>query len=285
MTFVGKVLIVLQVVLSLLFMAFAGAVYTTQQNWRANAKNLKVRAGELEKSIVQDTKDHETALTDLSKERDQEKERANNAEAKLKDASDRAISLAQELGLAKVRSSSLQQNSIAAISAESERRSEALSLRKTNSDLYKKIDQLVAKIRVLEENSFVSNRKTTAMLTKHTGMIKEFAKYKKVVISEGFDINAKKYVGLTKLPVNIEGKVEEVRKGTRSEPDLIMISIGKDDDLQKGHELFCYSKQGEGKYLGKIRIVYVTPDKAVGVVIQKAKNGTIKEGDYVSPKL
>jgi chromosome segregation ATPase len=34
MTFVGKVLVVVQVVLSLCFMAFAGAVYTVQQEWK-----------------------------------------------------------------------------------------------------------------------------------------------------------------------------------------------------------------------------------------------------------
>ena len=34
MTFVGKVLVIVQVVLSLCFMAFAGAVYTVQQNWK-----------------------------------------------------------------------------------------------------------------------------------------------------------------------------------------------------------------------------------------------------------
>ena len=34
MTFVGKVLVIVQVVLSLCFMAFAGAVYTVQQDWK-----------------------------------------------------------------------------------------------------------------------------------------------------------------------------------------------------------------------------------------------------------
>ena len=34
MTFIGKMLIVVQLVLSLLFMAFAGAVFTVEQNWK-----------------------------------------------------------------------------------------------------------------------------------------------------------------------------------------------------------------------------------------------------------
>ncbi len=285
MTFVGKILVVLQVVLSLLFMAFAGAVYSSQQNWRDKANGFEKQLADAQKTQQSTDIDHESALTDLSAQRDKETERANNAEAKLKDAADRATSLAQELGLEKIRSNGLAQNTSAAISEAKERRSESIVLRKTNTDLHKTIDQLVAKIRGLEEGKFIASRKRDSMLVKHTGLIKELSKYKKVVQSEGHDVNDKKYIGLKKLPVNIEGKILEVRKGVRSEPDLIMISLGEDDDLLEGHELFCYSKQGDGKYLGKIRIVYVTPDKAVGVVIQKAKNGIIKEGDYVSPKL
>ena len=34
MTFIGKMLVVVQLVLSLLFMAFAGAVFTVEQNWK-----------------------------------------------------------------------------------------------------------------------------------------------------------------------------------------------------------------------------------------------------------
>ena len=34
MTFVGKILVVVQLVLSLLFMTFAGAVFSVEQNWK-----------------------------------------------------------------------------------------------------------------------------------------------------------------------------------------------------------------------------------------------------------
>ena len=41
MTFVGKMLIVLQLVLSLLFMAFAGAVSTVEKNWKQESSNIQ----------------------------------------------------------------------------------------------------------------------------------------------------------------------------------------------------------------------------------------------------
>ena len=47
MTFVGKLLVVLQLVLTVCFMAFAGAVYSYHTNWQT--ESIKLR-GELKKS-------------------------------------------------------------------------------------------------------------------------------------------------------------------------------------------------------------------------------------------
>jgi len=66
--------------------------------------------------------------------------------------------------------------------------------------------------------------------------------------------------------------------------------LGSDDGLSKGHQLFVYrfgtiENGNRPKYLGKIELVYVDPDKAVGTVIDAAKNGVIEKGDHVNSKL
>jgi len=283
MTFVGKVLIVLQVVLSLLFMAFAGAVFSVQTNWKTKVTdNLKV-INELKETQTTIETDHAKALDDLAAKLVLTEDRAKNAEANLQDQTDKAKSLSQQLENESTRASALEQNIKIANTQAEERRNEAIALRGINSKLHKIIGQMVAEVRVLEEGKFVSARERDLMVVKQKRLIKDFSQLQRIVAIEEIDINA--YEGKKVPPVNIEGKVLATRKGKRSEPDLIEISLGEDDDLVKGHELFCYSKADDGKYLGKIRIVYVTPDKSVGVVIQKAKNGIIKEGDYVSPKL
>ena len=50
MTFVGKVLIVVQVVMSLCFMAFAGAVYVTHENWKTKYEDSEQRIAQLNKA-------------------------------------------------------------------------------------------------------------------------------------------------------------------------------------------------------------------------------------------
>jgi hypothetical protein len=52
--------------------------------------------------------------------------------------------------------------------------------------------------------------------------------------------------------------------------------------LAVGHT--AYISRG-AKYLGQIKIVRVSADRAVGSVVQRAKNGIIEEGDHVSTKL
>jgi len=90
------------------------------------------------------------------------------------------------------------------------------------------------------------------------------------------DITAVK--GLASPPA-VQGEVARVdSKGTQVE-----ITIGSDDGLVSGHELFVFRTQPLPQYLGKIRILSVDPDQAVGQVIGRTVNGIkIKEGDIVS---
>ncbi|VAX36224.1 hypothetical protein MNBD_PLANCTO02-346 [hydrothermal vent metagenome] len=283
MTFVGKVLIVLQVVLSLLFMAFAGAVFTVQTNWKKKATESIAQNNEQKNIQEEIDTDHQKALTDLNAKSQLSEGRAVTAEAKLQGQTDLAKSLAKELADERTRNSESQQvTKIANTEAES-RQNEAIRLRVSIGQLRKTIDKQVAEKHSLENVVFKSEQKIKLMKVKNNSIIKELSKLQRVIAVAKIDVN--EYEGKQAPPVNIEGKIIAVLRGLRGEPDLIEISIGEDDDLLKGHELFVYSKAGRGKYLGKVRIDSVTPDRAVGVVIQKTKNGIIKEGDYVSPKL
>jgi len=61
------------------------------------------------------------------------------------------------------------------------------------------------------------------------------------------------------------------------------LTIGSDDGLAPGHELFLFRTKPRPEYLGKIRVTTVDPDQAVGVVVGNTIQGKkIKEGDSVS---
>lgn len=264
-------------------MAFAGAVFTVQTNWKKKATESIAQNNEQKNIQEEIDTDHQKALTDLNAKAQLSEGRAVTAEAKLQGQTDLAKSLAKELADERTRNSESQQvTKIANTEAES-RQNEAIRLRVSIGQLRKTIDKQVAEKHSLENVVFKSEQKIKLMKVKNNSIIKELSKLQRVIAVAKIDVN--EYEGKQAPPVNIEGKIIAVLRGLRGEPDLIEISIGEDDDLLKGHELFVYSKAGRGKYLGKVRIDSVTPDRAVGVVIQKTKNGIIKEGDYVSPKL
>ena len=68
MSFVGKVLVVVQVVLSICFMGFAGAVFTAQNNWRNESLKYKDNVASLQKSMDELESEFNNKLTEKTKE-------------------------------------------------------------------------------------------------------------------------------------------------------------------------------------------------------------------------
>ena len=78
------------------------------------------------------------------------------------------------------------------------------------------------------------------------------------------------------LPKNaVRGTIEEVKEG----PDgLVMISIGSDDGIAQGNQL--HVRRGD-VYLGKLEVVTVEPNRAIGQVLGEYRQGVMLEGDEV----
>jgi len=79
-------------------------------------------------------------------------------------------------------------------------------------------------------------------------------------------------------PPAVHGEVARVDRDNRVE-----LTIGSDDGLVVGHELYLWRLKPKSEYLGKVRIISVDPDQAVGVVVggTTVQGKKIKEGDIV----
>jgi len=83
----------------------------------------------------------------------------------------------------------------------------------------------------------------------------------------------------TESPPTVRGQISRVDAQNRA----VEISIGSDDGLVPGHELFVYRVSPRAEFLGKIKIITVDPDQSVARVIGSTVNGKkLKEGDIVS---
>ncbi len=64
--------------------------------------------------------------------------------------------------------------------------------------------------------------------------------------------------------------------------NMVEISLGRDDGLKVNHELEVFRG---AQYLGKIRILRIEDDKAIGVILKQYLKGLIQQGDKVAAKL
>jgi len=121
-----------------------------------------------------------------------------------------------------------------------------------------------------------------------TSMAEQLATAKEVISRSEY------YEGIVKTsdplpPPDVAGLVLDARKTRNRSTEFVHISIGSDDGLAVGHTLHVYrpadKNGGRAMYLGKIELVRVAPDEAVGTVIERAKNGIIERNDNVTTKL
>lgn len=279
---VGKILIVLQLVFSLLFMCFAGAVYTFQQSWRTKAMTAQQNVAQRD-ATINDLKEQHTQ--ELQTRKDAElgfENRANAAEAKLKALTESVATLEGVLGQTQQQRDKFQAD-LQVAQAEAEARvAEAVSLRE---EIKKQRDvgaAQIAEIRSLEDRNVELNKQVALLKEAELAFNERVTNLEKILRKNGIDSNQTLIGAVPEEIVEVTGKVLGTRANTSRSAELVHISIGSDDNVRENMDLFVYR---ENKYLAQIRITDVSADSAVGVVVEKSRNGVIERGDNVTTKL
>ncbi|MEI8380850.1 MAG: hypothetical protein WCJ09_12020 [Planctomycetota bacterium] len=287
MTTVGKILVVLHLVLSIMFMAFAGAVFTAQKNWR---KTAEATAGQLAKAKAS-ANDQRTEF---------ERERTDTA-AKVAELNDQVLKLTGEKGALFKQSTDLQadnnrlQTAIDAVGQQAELQTKEATERFLDSKVqvdknkvaYETREALQKRLLEVEKRRDILELEQQQMKDRHERVLTDLQIFKQYYGAKGLLTDPKLMVVQSSAPPGVDGVVTEYRKEKKgaSSTELVEISLGSDEGLGVGHKMTVYN--GEGRYLGQIRLTLVQPDKAVGLVIanEKAKNTVIQKGDYVTTKL
>ncbi len=163
-----------------------------------------------------------------------------------------------------------------------EREEEAKLQGEINAKQRADLDQTTANLQNALDKNFNLEKQDQFRREKHNQLLEQLALYDKIIRTKGLSTDPQDYKDMQEPPPVVEGFVLEAEKNKTNKIDYVTISLGSDDGILKGHEMFV---SRPGKYLGKIKIVHVAPDRAVGTVIQRAKNGIIEKGDNVSTKL
>jgi len=288
MSFIGKLLVVAQVVLSILFMAVAGAVYSAHTNWKKTAEGLKTQ-------LATQTSQQQTALANAEQEKttltgqlNDEKQKRLNAETELTQAQTKLAADSKRLD--ELQAQIQTQTGIAETKSNeaSYRNEEASKQRAINDDLQRRLDAAVEEVRRLTDDGFTIRADMADLQARHDALLADKAFLEKVVAKAGLSTDPRSVAALTEPPPPVDGVVKKVQKDRTNRPRLIVISIGSDDGLLKGHELDAFRSGVDGRpprWLGKIRILSTNPDDSVAEIIDADKNGIIEVGDNVTTKL
>lgn len=287
MNLIGKIFVVLILVMSVLFMAFAMAVYATHENWRERVLNeqpapdkplglaLQLRNEQARNKELNDQSEK------LKQQYDAEKAAKLQAVTKLENELEVAKEELKKLEAKQAELEKTKREAEAAMNSTqtnaTDYRKELESQRKTMQEAQKDRDvHFKEVVRLTDQLNQAANEKD--LLKKRTDeLAKDLAKADTLLRKFGLD----KHKDYSDVPPKVDGRVEAV-KGS----GLVEISIGADQGLHKGHRLEVYRiGGGQNTYVGRIEVVTTAPDRAVCRIDTKFQNAQMMVGDRVASKI
>lgn len=267
----GKIFVFAVMVMSVVFMSFAIAIFSSHTNWQKESERLQT---ELEQAVAERAA-KESELTTLidqnaASEKDQEQV-VKKLETALQQKDTELAGLKKQLeqDLSKL------DKDIAELSEAKDERDAADELvGKLREEIHGLQDKL--KKSVNDGASLASelhqSESELAMTTERKKQLEEqVANAREVLQQNGLSLKRPEIV----IPV-VGGVVTAIAN------DLAEVSIGSDDGLQAGHELEVFRAD---EYLGRLRVVSVKPDRAVVRVLKDFARGIVQRGDRVATRL
>lgn len=298
MNLFGKILIMLNLLMSLVFMGFATAVYSTHKNWkdvvtldkaamqeeRHKGKPLGLRYQLEDLRTVHQTL--ENKFLAMQKELKQELSMRN---ARLQVLESERENLLNQVAAKTKEIEQITQDKSATAAAITALTGDIGKKAAEIEDLSSKIDQIRGEIKDNQVELFSNIDK----LGQTQSLLDKANEQKKVLIESNAELQAVlKRLGyenpaiasrIAAPPPKIDGVVRA------STPEgLVEVSLGSDDGLMKGHTMEVYrlgATANATKYLGRIEILSTKADIAVGKVLPEYRRGNIEKDDRVATRL
>ncbi|MBL9094072.1 MAG: hypothetical protein JNL96_22835 [Planctomycetaceae bacterium] len=283
MNLFGKILVALNLVMSLVFMSFAVAVYSTHQNWRDVVQRPKDQASEPTKPVGLVYQVEDLMLKNDQLVKKIESLRAEIAqEARLKNVR-LALLETQKVELEKQIAAKAQE--IQAITADKQMTS--ANIEKLTVEVGKKsadIEKLT--LEVANKNDEIQRKhEDVVRLTNQLSQLgTELAKLQnqvKVLVAKQTPATQTSGAVADAAAPKLEGIV---RAATN---DLVEISLGSDDGVARGQTMYVYrpgATAAATKLIGRIEILQTTADVSVGRILEDYRKGIIEKDDRVATR-
>jgi hypothetical protein len=283
MTVLGKILVILHFILSLVAAALFVMVYAVHTNWKVSYDDLRK---EYDKAAASATAYSQQAAESqrVNEEKVRVKQEELDGKARELVVQKAALEETQRALLAAQDNVKVQARAIEASAAQ--KKAQAEEVKRLEITVLTKDDQIKKLVETgndLRKDKVNADIKASAFEEMNQGLEKRVReledtvkKYKQSgsVIPAGGSSAAD-----NPPPDDVQGVVKNIDK-----TGLVLVSIGTDAGIQKGHTLEVFRLGATPKYLGKIRIIETHPYEAVGQIIGKP-SGTIEKDDRVASKI
>ena len=273
MTLLGKSFSFAIFILSIVFMALALAVNASHRNWRdvvlgdegykskietftKQNEQLVDQKERIQANLVREQAARQTALSALQTQQKQLSDQLTDAlasnqqlEAKNTELSQLDLSRAQQLE---------------SLTAANKVLREQIRTEQTDRD------KLFTQTLELTDDMNELRGVRQELEVRNAALLKQLTRYKEVVDAKGVDISEP----LHGAPPKRNGNILVIDRPRL----LVEVSIGHDDGIRSGHLL---EVTRSGRYVGKLKVVSVEPNRAVAEIQRDYSEGILKEGDRV----
>ncbi|HEY6564252.1 MAG TPA: hypothetical protein VIY86_07125, partial [Pirellulaceae bacterium] len=255
MTFFGKILVVLILVMSLVFMTFTIMVYSTHRNWRDLVENpttgLKVKLTQAQQVLSEKQNEVEEMKNRLAFER------AARTEA-LASLESHAQELEEKLGQTEQRYNALTTEKREAIEALKQAQ---LEMERLKNDV-DKIREEIRVTRLDRDTQLTRSIELTDRINQGEGelrrlrdrnreLLNQLSRAELVLDRNDLSVNTP----VDNQPPKVDGVITAIR-----DQNLVEVSVGADEGLLRGHTLEVY--RDTGGYLGRLIVIETSPDRA-----------------------
>ena len=267
----GAIFVFAVLIMSVVFMSFAVAIFSSHTNWKAEATRL----GKELKNAEEERTKKEAAITKLTEEIAASEEARKNVVASLQAAlveKHRELKVLQDTRDEKL---SKLDADIADLAKAKQERDEAeqqiVKLRSEIKELQQDLQGMVNRGAELAAKLHQSESELAMVSERRDQLERQVSNARQTLQENGLSLQSPK----TNIP-EVDGVVTAVSD------NLVEVSIGSDDGLQKGHELEVFRAD---QYLGRLKVVSVTPDRAVVRILKDYARGIVQRGDRVATRL
>jgi hypothetical protein len=284
MTVLGKILVILHFILSLVAAALFVMVFAVHTNWKVAYDNLQKEYAAASASAKAYSEEAATARS-VNEGKVRQKQEELDALTKELQVQKAAVEQAQvAMGAAQA---NVEKQRLALESSAAQKKAQAEEVKRLEMDNIAKAEQIKT---VLENNNALRKDKVNADIARaafeemNQGLEKRLRELEETVkklkqsggIIPAGGINAVD----NPPPEDVQGVVKKDADAT----GLVLVSVGTDAGIVKGHTLEVFRLGASPKYLGKIRIIETHPYESVGQIIGKP-NAPILKDDRVASKL